>query len=183
MEAAEPRAVSGAVGVTVPCDAFVAFYDSAFADVYRYLSRAVLGNRALAEDLTQETFASVVAAVRNGRPEAQSLPWVIGVARHKLIDHYRSTAREQRRLALAWSTGVGRDDEQLAEFDDVDPDRVVELLRDLPPDQRLVLVLKYLDGFSVAQISVEIGRSEHATESLLARARRALARSHREAQS
>ena len=183
MEAAEPRAVPRAAGVAVSTDAFVAFYNSAFADVYRYLSRAVLGDRALAEDLTQETFASVVAAVRSGRPEAQTLPWVIGVARHKLIDHYRNTSREQRRLALAWSNGAGRDDEQLDELDNVDPDSVVELLRDLPPDQRLVLVLKYLDGLTVEQVSAEIGRSVHATESLLARARRALARGHRETQS
>jgi DNA-directed RNA polymerase specialized sigma24 family protein len=41
-------------------------------------------------------------------------------------------------------------------------------------------VLKYLDELSVDEIATEIDRSVHATESLLARARLALARSHRE---
>ena len=162
--------------------AFAAFYDATFDAVYRYLSRAVMGNRALAEDLTQETFASVVVAVRNGSPGAQTLPWVIGVARHKLVDHYRNTAREERRLSLAWSSGIGQDDEQLDEFAGVDSADLVALMRKLSPDHRLVLVLRYLDELSLDEIASEIGKSVHATESLLTRARQALTRSYRETQ-
>ena len=161
---------------------FAAFYDATFDAVYRYLSRAVFGNRALAEDLTQETYASVVAAVRNGSPGAQTLPWVIGVARHKLVDHYRNTAREERRLSLAWSSGIGQDDEQLDEFAGVDSADLVALMRKLSPDHRLVLVLRYLDELSLDEIASEIGKSVHATESLLTRARQALTRSYRETQ-
>ena len=65
----------------------------------------MFGDRALAEDLTQETFASVVIAIRDGRAGSLTMPWLIGVARHKLIDHYRSTSREQRRLALRGQEG------------------------------------------------------------------------------
>ncbi len=159
---------------------FAAFYDRSFGEVYRYLCRAVLGNRALAEDLTQETFASIVAAVTAGRAELHSMPWVIGVARHKLIDHFRNCESEKRRLALAWSGGYGRADEHPDDLDGEDPARVVELLRELSPTHRLVLVLKYLDDLSVEEIARTIERSVHATESLLVRARRALASSHRE---
>lgn len=164
-------------------DEFVVFYDKTFAEVYRYLSAAVFGDQALAEDLTQETFASVVSVVREGRAGSLTMPWLIGVARHKLIDHYRSTSREQRRLALAWSGGIGHEDDRLEELEHVDPAHVVALLRDLSPSHRLVLVLKYLDDLSVDEIATEIDRSVHATESLLARARQALARSLRETQS
>jgi RNA polymerase sigma-70 factor (ECF subfamily) len=159
-----------------------AFYDRSFGEVYRYLSRAVLGNRPLAEDLTQETFASIVAAVTAGRAELQSIPWVIGVARHKLIDHYRNCESERRRLALAWSGGYGHSDEQLDDLDGQDPARVVEMLRELSPTHRLVLILRYLDDLSVEEIARSIDRSVRATESLLVRARRALASSHRESE-
>jgi RNA polymerase sigma-70 factor (ECF subfamily) len=175
----KPAASRGATAVASP-DVFAAFYDSTVADVYRYLLRAVLGNRALAEDLTQETFASVVLAVRDGRAEAYALPWVIGVARHKLVDHYRNAARERRRLALAWSSGVGRDDQQLDDLDEVDLARAAQLLHTLAPDHQLVLVLRYLDELSVDEIAADMERSVHATESLLVRARQALARSLRE---
>ena len=52
--------------------------------------------------------------------------------------------------------------------------RAVAALDRLPADQRLVLVLKYVDEMTVAEVARELGRSVHATESLLARARTAL---------
>jgi RNA polymerase sigma-70 factor (ECF subfamily) len=176
------EAASGAEYQAITPDAFAAFYDGAFPDVYRYLARAVFGDRAVAEDLAQETFTSVVATIRAGGRVSLTMPWIMGVARHKLVDHYRSTAREQRRLALAWSSGVGRDDEQVDDLFDVDPGRLNVLMRDLSADHRMVLVLKYLDEMSVDQVAIEIGRSVHATESLLARARQALSRRHQERQ-
>jgi RNA polymerase sigma-70 factor, ECF subfamily len=167
---------------TSPTDAFATFYDQMFPDVYQYLFRAVLGNRSLAEDLTQETFVSVVAAMRDGRALVQSLPWLLGIARHKLIDHYRHAECEQRRLAVVWGTEAGLADQLLVELDREDPARVIELLRGLSPAHRLVLVLRYLDDLSVKEVARSLGRSVHATESLLVRARQELARSHQESE-
>ena len=162
-------------------DACAQFYDRAFDGVYRYLCRAVLGNRALAEDLTQETFTAVVAAVRAGHAEIDSMPWVIGIARHKLIDHYRRSASEQRRMALVWNRAGNAMDRQDDDLDGAEPSRVAELLRELTPDHRIVLALRYVDDLAVEEIAAAMGRSVHATESLLIRARRALASSHRRA--
>jgi RNA polymerase sigma-70 factor, ECF subfamily len=162
-----------------PLDVCAQFYDRAFDEVYRYVCRAVLGNRALAEDLTQETFAAVVASARAGHAELQSMPWVIGIARHKLIDHYRRSESEQRRMALVWVGGGGSANEQLDNLDGAEPGRVAELLRELSPAHRLVLALRYVDDLSVEDIATAMGRTVHATESLLIRARRALASSQR----
>lgn len=165
-------------------DACAAFYDRAFGEVYRYLCRAVLGNRSLAEDLTQETFAAVVAAVRSGHAELDSIPWVIGVARHKLIDHYRRSGSEQRRMALVWASGLrGADGERDDDLDREDPARVAELLRQLSPNHRIVLVLRYVDELTVEEIARLLRRSVHATESLLVRARKALASNRQESES
>jgi RNA polymerase sigma-70 factor (ECF subfamily) len=155
--------------------AFAEFYDQAAREVFRYLARALLGDRAAAEDLTQETFAAVVTAARSGRPEVLTLPWVMGVARHKLVDHYRRAASDQRRLALAWAQSS-----ETVEFDHLDgadPARVLEMLRNLSPEHRLVLILKYVDDLSVLEVAKTLNRSLHATNSLLSRARRALATS------
>lgn len=160
-------------------DACAEFYDRAFDEVYRYLCRAVLGDRALAEDLAQETFASVVAAERAGHAQMQSMSWVIGVARHKLVDHYRRTASENRRLALVWAAGHHTDDDRLDDLDRESPQRVVELLRELSSAHRLVLALRYVDELTVEEIANLLGRSVRATESLLVRARRALTSSQR----
>ena len=162
-------------------EAFAEFYDHAAREVYRYLARALLGDRAAAEDLTQETFAAVVVAARLGRPEALTMPWVMGVARHKLVDHYRRRARDERRLLLAWAQSS--DSVELELLDGTDPGRVLEMMRSLSPEHRLVLILKYVDDLAVQEIATTLNRSLHATNSLLSRARRALATSAAESNS
>ena len=155
--------------------AFAEFYDHAAPEVFRYLARALLGDRAAAEDVTQETFAAVVIAARTGRAEALTMPWVMGVARHKLVDHYRRAARDERRLALAWAQSM--DSVELEVVDSADPAQVLEMMCRLSPEHRLVLVLKYVDELAVQEIATTLHRSLHATNSLLSRARRALAAS------
>src|SRR5262249_23992767 len=90
----QPRAREG------PAGRFLDLYDRALPQVYGYLL-AGCGQRAVAEDLTAETFLAAVDAVRGvrGRPPASlSTAWLIGVARHKLCDHWRRQAREERTL-------------------------------------------------------------------------------------
>ena len=74
----------------------LSFYDAALPSVYGYLS-ARCGEKALAEEPTAETFLAAVhtvnAPARLGDAPVLSMPWIIGVARHKLIDHWRRQAR------------------------------------------------------------------------------------------
>ena len=101
------------------------------------------------------------------------MPWVMGVARHKLVDHYRRTARAERHLALMWSDTAETLENDL--LDVRDPARALELLHNLSAEHRLVLILKYVDELSAQEISSMLNRSLDATNSLLSRARRALA--------
>jgi len=55
---------------------------------------------ATAEDLIAETFLAAVAVVHNEVQTELSIPWLIGVARHKLVDHWRRQERQQRMLVL-----------------------------------------------------------------------------------
>lgn len=157
-------------------EAFARFYRDASTAVYRYFARATLGDRATAEDLTQETFAAVALAARAGDSDALTMPWVMGVARHKLVDHHRRVGRERRRLERSWDRSYPTFDSRA----DDDASEVVDVLRRLSPEHRLVLVLKYDEGLSVERIAATIGRSLDATNSLLSRARTAFARSHSE---
>jgi RNA polymerase sigma-70 factor (ECF subfamily) len=142
-------------------------YDDALPQVYGYLlSRC--GQRALAEDLTAETFLAAV------RTEAQvSVPWLIGVARHKLVDHWRRQSREERSLALV---------EPATEppWEDCVLDAVTahEVLGRLGPHHRAALTLRYLDGLPVPEVARLLDRTLHATEALLVRARAAFRRAY-----
>lgn len=155
----------------------LALYDRAMPEVYGYLLRRCR-SATVAEDLTAETFLAAVSAVQRNTVERLSVAWLITVARNKLIDHWRRLSREERTLRLAGGDAALTDD---AEWDDrLEEPRAMEVLSDLGPHHRIALTLKYLDGFTVSQIAEQLGRTDHATEALLARARSAFRRSYGE---
>lgn len=157
-------------------DRFRDWYDSTLPRVYRYLVARCGGDESLAEELTQQTF---VEAIRNrhrfdGRSDV--VTWLIAIARNRLVDHHRRHGREARRrdrivATLPHSTEAHlRSAEARAE--------VQRAIAQLPADQRLALLFRYLDDMTVREVATTIGRSEKATESLLARARDAFRRAH-----
>ena len=157
-------------------DTVVAAYRRALPRVYGYLLPRC-GSVAVAEDLTAETFMAAVAAAQQGAVPEVSVAWLIGVARHKLVDHWRRQEREERSLIQVGLLTDDRDDPWDAI---VDQQAVYAALAELNAFQRAALTLKYLDGLPVAQVADQLGRSLHATETLLARARSALGHVYRE---
>lgn len=154
--------------------AFLALYDVALPQVYAYLSVRCPG-RAIAEDLTAETFLAAVDAVRSDDPPRLTVAWLIGVARHKLLDHWRRQAREERRLeALAETTPVTTEpwEERL------DALAVARCLEGMATQHRAALTLRYLDDLPVAEVAELLGRTVHATEALLVRSRAAFRRAY-----
>src|SRR5215211_5908066 len=145
--------------------------EAAITQVYSYLLHRCGGDREVAEDLTQETFFTAVAQVQSGRVRTLTVSWLITVARNKLFDHFRRRAREERKLRLVWSA----DDEQRVWLDGEAPEgELAQLaLEELEGSHRAVLLLHYVDRVPVPEIAARLGRSVSATESLLARARRA----------
>jgi RNA polymerase sigma-70 factor (ECF subfamily) len=157
-------------------DAVVAMYRSALPRVYGYLLPRC-GSASIAEDLTAETFLAAVDASRHGTLPEVSVGWLIGVARHKLVDHWRRLEREQRSLAAADELSTDVDDPWDEWFD---AEAAHAALAQLPVPQRAALTLRYLDGLPVASVAEHLGRSLHATETLLVRSRSALRRQYEE---
>jgi len=149
-------------------------YDEALPQVYGYLL-ARCGDAPLAEDLTSDCFLAAVAAIRKPEPPTLSVAWLIGVARHKLVDHWRTEEREQRGLRFVYGEQPAVDDPWEEELDLL---RAREALTRLGPAHRAALTLRYLDGLPVAAVAEQLGRTVHATEALLVRARGALRRAY-----
>jgi RNA polymerase sigma-70 factor (ECF subfamily) len=149
----------------------VAIYRRALPQVYGYLLPRC-GSAAVAEDLTAETFVAAVVAARQPDPPEVNVAWLVGVARHKLADHWRRIAREQRTLAVADPAREGLDDPWT---DWLDAEAAHAALARLLASQRAALTLRYLDGLSVAEVAEHLGRSIRATETLLTRSRGRLA--------
>lgn len=157
-------------------DALLALYDTALPEVYGYLHRRCR-NRTIAEDVTTEVFLAAVDSISRGVVTDVTIAWLIGIARHKIVDHWRRVEREQRRLhAVAdhQSTDTGNDpwDAQL----DILAAR--DVLADLGAHHRSALTLRYVDDLPVAAVAEVLDRTVHATEALLVRARRAFRRNY-----
>ncbi|MGI9607164.1 MAG: RNA polymerase sigma factor [Acidimicrobiales bacterium] len=147
-------------------------YQTTLPHVFGYLMMHTAGNRALAEDLTAETYLHATRHVHNGLAADVTVPWLKTVARRRLVDHWRREASQARRAE--------RLGDQLALVPDVDETdlvferrRIEEALSGLSADQRIVLVMKHLDGLSIGQIAAHMSRSEDGVASLLSRARAA----------
>jgi RNA polymerase sigma-70 factor (ECF subfamily) len=159
-----------------PRTSLLTLYDQALPQVYGYLLHRC-GRTALAEDLTAETFLAAVDAVRRESPPPISIAWLIGVARHKLVDHWRRLAREERTLSA-----VAEDPSQSREADPwdakLDSLRAHETLEALAPQHRAALTLRYLDDLPVREVARALERTDQATETLLVRARTAFRRAY-----
>jgi RNA polymerase sigma-70 factor (ECF subfamily) len=152
------------------------WYELALPRVYRYLLARCGGDPDLAEELTQETFVEGVRKRASFDGRSDAVTWLCGIGRHKLVDHYRKSRRDtdrQLRIVSEWSAGQSQawSQHELRS-------RIETALAKLPGEQRIVMILRYLDQLPVREIASTLGRSEKATESLLSRARDAFRRAY-----
>lgn len=150
-----------------------ALYDRYAAVILAYLCRHCAA-REDAEDVLLDVF---VAALEYDRltevPEARRLPWLLRVARHKLVDHYR---RAQRRPALALDevAEAVEADERLAPeqraLQQEAEDRVRGAIQRLPALQQEILLLRFVAGLRSAEIAQALGKRHGAVRMQLSRA-------------
>jgi RNA polymerase sigma-70 factor, ECF subfamily len=158
---------------------FGAFYDDALPRVYGYFLHRCGGSASVAEDLTQETFLAAVAELAKDRRVTAPTAWIHGIARHKLVDHYRRQERVERSPAAAWEAEQ-LEAELVVEDTQQARERTLAALGSVASSQRAALVLCYLDGYSVAEAARLLGKSAEAVESLLARGRQSFKRAYLE---
>jgi len=172
MAAAPGKQQAGDAGNCSPLEALL---DDALPRIYGYLLVRVGGDRAVAEELTQETMLALATALAGPHPRiADPLAWLFGTARFKLIDHYRRRERMERAEA-EWSGAIEEVPDEVDDLDRIaEREELVAALAMLPAGQRIALVLHYADGLSISEIAAGLGKSPQAVESLLARGRRSL---------
>lgn len=129
----------------------------------------------MAEELTAESFMAAVASIKAEKVSNVTVAWLIGIARHKLVDHWRRVEREERRLrAVAGERAVPHDDWDVV----LDQQLANDVLASLAVQHRAVLSLRYLDGLPVKEVAHMLDRTPGATEALLTRAKAAFRTSY-----
>jgi RNA polymerase sigma-70 factor, ECF subfamily len=137
----------------------------------RFLAQ-IVRSRTLAEDLLQETF---VVALRQAEQLARVEnveAWLFGIARNRALHALRTRRRAHAaldRLASLVDRSQGDAAEAVAVRD--------FLVRSLPPDDRILLVLRYVHGFDAVELAAMTGRTPEAVRQQLSRACRKVAAS------
>lgn len=161
-----PRAVSSAAGRT-----FRQFYDVEVHNILAYLI-VMTGDRAAAEDLTQEAFTRAFKRWDDVGDYDSPGGWVHRVAHNLAVSRFRRLASEARallRLRARRHPSAGPDEPPLAD------DQFWSEVRRLPERQRQAVALYYLEDRPVAEIAERMGCAESTAKVHLHRARRRLA--------
>lgn len=163
-------------------EAFGQIYDRYNETVYRFVYFRVGGNRPLAEDLTADTFLRALKHISNFTWQGSDLgAWLTTIARRIVIDHFK---RSRTRLEVP--TGEIYDAERVdGNLEGSPEDAVVRhitnvsllsAVKELNPDQQECIVLRFLQGLSVSETALAMGRNEGAVKALQYRAVRSLQR-------
>lgn len=145
-------------------------HDQHAAALLVYIGRLTGGDRALAEDIAQET---LLRAWRRARdlPAKAVRPWLFTTARRLVIDAHRArTARPAETAEDATAVPVGADEIDAA----LDATLVLDALRTLTPEHRTVLVDAYYVGRTAAEIASDRGLPAGTVRSRMFYALRAL---------
>jgi RNA polymerase sigma-70 factor (ECF subfamily) len=141
--------------------------------VHGYVRRRLLPRVDLVDDLVQEVFIAGLEGLDRFAGTSPLRSWLLGIARHKVEDHYRDCLRSHA-APLDETTDLIPDvriDHDAALDGSRRRERVEQVLADLPPAYRAVLRWRYWDHRSARDMAARTGRTEKAIERLLARAR------------
>lgn len=158
-------------------EAFGQLYDHYQASIYRFLYYRV-GAAQTAEDLTAETFFRALRGMSAFRWQGKDFgAWLMTIARNLAADHFKAG---RTRLEFATEDNhtldgatEGPETEVLAQLTN---EALLKALGDLPAEQRECLIMRFLQGLSIAETADVLGRSTGAIKQLQLRGVRNLAK-------
>ena len=156
-------------------EAFAAIYRRHHAVVYRF-ARMMSGSQTIAEDVTQETFTTLLRDLRRYEPGRGALStYLYGVARNITRARLRRERRFVRLEITEDSEPISARDPSTVFEQSENRMRLRRVIAELPSRYREVIVLCGLHGLSYAEVAVILGTPVGTVRSRLSRGRRAIA--------
>jgi RNA polymerase sigma-70 factor, ECF subfamily len=158
-------------------EAFGLLYDHHQGSVYRFLYYRTR-SQTLAEDLSSETFLRALRNMNGFRWQGKDFgAWLMTIARNLCTDHFKAG---RTRLELTTEDMGAHDDStegpENAVLAGLDNEVLLGGLRRLSDEQRDCLIMRFLQGLSIAETAEILGRSEGAVKQLQLRGVRNLAK-------
>jgi RNA polymerase sigma-70 factor (ECF subfamily) len=151
--------------------AFSSLYDCCIDRVYRHVFYRV-SNQKDAEDITQEVFARAWQAIdKYQQTGAPFVAWLLIIAGHLIIDHYRNREKTVKIDEAYQKNSVTQviDPVEKAEIS-LNNALVKEAVLKLKGDKQRVILMHFIDGFSYEEIAKALNKSENAVRVIQYRA-------------
>lgn len=161
--------------------AFGELYDRYVDQVYRYVYYRV-GSAQVAEDLTSEAFLRAFKRITSFTWQGRDVgAWFVTIARNLIADHYKSSRQrlETTTEDVSSVTGAPRlveDGPERAVLEAMQNEVLLQAVQRLGPEQQECIVLRFLQGLSVAETAQAMGKNDGAIKALQYRAIRSLGR-------
>ena len=158
---------------------FDAFYEEYFDKLYRFVLSRVDQQHHIAEDIVQSSLCKAIDKLSTFRAEASLLTWLCTFCRYEMSAHFKVANKQpsliddqpEIRAYLESLTALTQQQPE-NKLLQVELNKLVHLTLDsLPERYGRVIELKYIQNFSVKEISLMMDVSAKAVESLLSRAR------------
>jgi RNA polymerase sigma-70 factor (ECF subfamily) len=158
-------------------EAFGLLYDHYHLSVYRFLYYRTR-SQTLAEDLTSETFFRALRSMNNFRWQGKDFgAWLMTIARNLTTDHFKAG---RTRLEMTTEDMTPHDDAtegpESAVIAGLTNEVLLKALTELPTEQRECLIMRFLQGLSIAETALALDRSDGAVKQLQLRGVRNLAK-------
>ncbi len=141
--------------------------------VYSFIRRRLNPRQDLVDDLVQDVFIAAWENLGRFRGSSSLRGWLLGIARHKVEDHYRRLLQDAHPLdaELAEILPDTRLDVDAAADRERVEQQARKVLNEMPQHYSVALLWRYWEKRSAREVAQATGRSEKAVERLLARAR------------
>lgn len=146
-------------------DAVRSLYLNNYQSIYRYLYYRV-GDTHIAEDLTSEVFLKMIQSLPGYR--LRNVPfqaWLFQIARNLAIDHHRKQSLHMNTELHENIQETARPVDELVE-NKLSNELLFRTLKKLTNDQRDVILLRFIEGLSLAQVASILHKSEDAIKGL-----------------
>jgi RNA polymerase sigma-70 factor (ECF subfamily) len=144
---------------------FHAFYDSTRKALYGYLYR-VVEDAATAQDLFQEAYLKLLSANVENLDDVALRAYLFRIATNLLRDRFRKRRRERQ-----WEEEA-HNSEPNQQVSESMTDNPTEVLKQLSPQNRSLLLLAYVEGYNHKQIATMLGLSTGSIRVLIFRAKK-----------
>jgi RNA polymerase sigma-70 factor (ECF subfamily) len=151
------------------------YYPRILNFVYRFL-----GNRQLAEDLTQDVFLKVYKSARRYRPRSKFQTWLYTIAKNSCLNELRRNREQMASLDVPITSDERGHKKEISDphadpagdfFQKEKKLLVQAAINDLPENQRIAVILRRYDNFSYIEIAATLNVTYKAVKSLLSRAK------------